>query len=94
MFRSIGQSETGLIQSAIEILVDLSFAWCNSLTASRFESDSKLPQIEEAVFSWSESTSVSIPASVQMVNNDFVFDCGSLTSVTFEPTLKVSPIDE
>jgi hypothetical protein len=66
MIRYFDRSSSVVIPSRIEILCELCFAYCTSLTSVTFESNSKLHRIEESAVKGSGLTTIELPASVEV----------------------------
>jgi hypothetical protein len=86
--------ENNSIPASVEIVYKVCFYRCISLTAMTFESNSKLPGIDESPFADSGLGPIQVPALFEVVCTACFFGCASLTSITFDSGSKLHRIEE
>jgi hypothetical protein len=87
-------SEIGLIEiilpSSVDILGEKCFSEHKSLSSVRFESGSRLSQIEKEAFSETGLVEIILPGSVKILGERCFEKCKTLSSVRFETRSKWS----
>jgi hypothetical protein len=73
-----------------EVIGELCFCSCKSLTTVTFEGNSKLSRIEKYAFCMSGLRSIHIPGSVEVIGESCFSGYPSLKSITFDPHSKLA----
>jgi hypothetical protein len=76
------------ISSSIEVISNVFFRGCTSLSWAAFEIGSQLSELAKQAFSESGLTSIHLPASVTVIGEFCFSSCRSLVSITFDPASK------
>jgi hypothetical protein len=94
IYRYFGSCRSIVIPSSVVVLGKSSFRRCKSLESVRFESGSRLEQIEEWAFSESGLRSIEVPSPVLALGKASFRWCKSLRSMTFESGSRLERIEE